>query len=303
MPIGRQANSLPHISILLNPAAGSYSPGVRARLDHLLAGTPVIADILQSTDSDAEDLAHAAFNKGHDAVVAGGGDGTISSVASALAGTDVPLGILPLGTWNHFAKDVGIPLRLEDAFETILDGNTGRVDVGEVNGRTFLNNSSIGVYPHLVRFRVAHRRKGSGKWTAFALALVAVFRRSRLLRVRLIVNQRELVRKTPFLFVGNNEYDLSGGRARLDEGRLQVVVAHHKGRFGLLRSVFSALVNRTKENRDFDVLRPTEFRIESRHRFLRVALDGEVHKMKTPLNYRIRPGALRVLIPRPDGDK
>ncbi|MDQ6707026.1 MAG: hypothetical protein M3Z85_13755, partial [Acidobacteriota bacterium] len=166
----------------------------------------------------------------------------------------------------------------------------------------FLNNSSIGVYPRLVRFRVAQRKKGSGRWIAFALALVAVCRRSRLLKVRLIVDERELIRKTPFLFVGNNEYDISGSRARLDEGRLQLVVAHHKGRFGLLRSAFSALVNRTKENRDFDVLRPTEFRIESRRRFLRVALDGEVHRMKTPLIYRIRPGALRVLVPQRDND-
>ena len=266
----------------------------------MLDGAPLSAEIRQLMDSDARNVARAALSKNCNAVVAGGGDGTIGALASALVGTDVPLGILPLGTLNHFARDLGIPLRLEDAFQTILDGNIGSVDVGEVNGRAFLNNSSIGVYPHLVRFRDAHRRKGLGKWTAFALAFVVVCRRSRLLRVRLIVDGRELVRKTPFLFVGNNEYDISGGRARLDEGRLQLVVAHHKGRFGLLRSAFSALVNRTKENHDFDLLRPTEFRIESRRRFLRVALDGEIHKMKTPLNYRIRPKALRVLIPRPD---
>lgn len=288
--------------IVLNPAAGSCHPGVAEQLDHITAGPPRTADIRQSIDSNAENLAREAVNKGYSFVVAGGGDGTISSVASALVGTDVPLGILPLGTWNHFAKDLRIPLALEDALQTILDGDSRQVDVGEVNGRTFLNNSGIGVYPRLVRFRVAHRKKGTGKWVAFALAVVAVCRRSRLLRVRLIVDGRELIRKTPFLFVGNNEYDLSGGRVRLDEGRLQVVVAHHKGRFGLLRSAFSALVNRTKENRDFDVLRPTEFRIESRRRFLPVALDGEVHKMKTPLIYRIRPGALRVLVPRRDND-
>ena len=284
--------------IVLNPEAGSYRPDVRARLDRMLAGTPVTADIRQLNHSDAEILSRAAVNKGYASVIACGGDGTVSAVAAALAGTEVPLGILPLGTLNHFAKDLGISLRLEDAFQTILEGKIGRVDVGEVNGRTFLNNSSIGVYPHLVRFRDAPRRKGLGKWMGFALAVMVVCRRSRLLRLRLMVSGRELIRKTPFLFVGNNEYDVSGRRERLDGGRLLLVVAHHKGRFGLLRSAVSALVNRTKENRDFDVLRPTEFRIESRHRFLRVARDGEVQKMKTPLMYRIRPGALRVLVPR-----
>ncbi len=283
--------------LILNAESGSCGPEIRERLDRMLLGAHVDAEIQEFSDSNPERLARAAVTRGCDAVVAGGGDGTISAVASALAGKEIPLGILPLGTLNHFAKDLGIPLRLEEAFQTILDGNTGCVDVGEVNGRTFLNNSSIGVYPQLVRFREGQRRKGLGKWTAFALALVAVFRRSRLLRVRLFVNQRELVRKTPFLFVGNNEYDMSGRRERLDEGRLLLVVAHHKGRFGLLRSAISALVNRIKENRDFDVLQPTEFRIESRHRFLRVALDGEVHRIKTPLSYRIRPRALRVLIP------
>ena len=125
-------------------------------------------------------------------VVAGGGDGTISAVASVVAGTGVALGVLPLGTLNHFAKDLGIPLDTGAAVRAIAAKHTIEVDVGVVNGRVFINNSSLGLYPHIVRDREnQQRRLGRGKWYALAWATLTAFRRSRLLNVRLSLDEGE----------------------------------------------------------------------------------------------------------------
>src|SRR5450631_959914 len=118
-------------------------------------------------------------------VIGGGGDGTIAAVAAALVDTDAVLGVLPMGTLNHFAKDLGIPLELEKAVQTLFTGKVARVDVGEVNGRIFLNNSSIGFYPSIVQERKRDQRQGRSKWVAFAQAAALIFQQSRTLHVEL----------------------------------------------------------------------------------------------------------------------
>lgn len=126
----------------------------------------------------------ATQRDGQSALVVGGGDGTLGSVASILAGTDVALGILPLGTLNHFAKDLGVPLKLEAAMDVIAAGQSQRIDVAEVNGRIFVNNSSVGVYPFLVEERTAEQRlHGVGKLAALLPALFKTLRASSWQRV------------------------------------------------------------------------------------------------------------------------
>jgi diacylglycerol kinase family enzyme len=236
-------------------------------------------------------------------VVAGGGDGTINAVASALAGSGVALGVLPLGTLNHFAKDLGISQVLDDAIRTVAEGKRVQVDVGAVNDRIFLNNSSLGLYPDIVRHREKQQhRLGRGKWTAAAWATLAALRRYPFLNVALAVDGAEHDRVTPFVFIGNNEYTMEGwsigARERLDRGKLSLYVAQRPGRLGLLRFAFRALCGKLAQERDFDVMLSDKFDIATRHRHLRVATDGEVNIMKTPLRYRIMPGALTVIVPK-----
>lgn len=234
-------------------------------------------------------------------VVAGGGDGTINAVASQLVGTDTRLGVLPLGTLNHFAKDLKIPLDLDEAIANAVHGNEKRVDVGEVNGRVFLNNSSLGIYPDIVRDREKQQKHlGRSKWHAFARALFVAMRRFPFMNVRLKINGSEHLRRTPFVFIGNNEYLQGltmGERERLDSGKMYLYVAQKPTRFGMLRYAVHALFGRLSEAKDFDVLSSTDLVIETRHRQLRVATDGEVTVMKPPLCYRSRAGALRVVVP------
>jgi diacylglycerol kinase family enzyme len=214
----------------------------------------------------------------------------------------VPFGVLPLGTQNQLAKDHRITLDLDAAVRNLATGRPVQVDVGEVNGRIFLNNSSLGLYPDIVRDREKQQRRlGRGKWPAAVWAALAALRRYPFLSMRLDVNGERLARRTPFVFIGNNAYTMEGlsigERARLDEGVLSLYMAQHPTRLGLLRFAVDALRGRLGEARDFDVLTAPGFDIDTHRRHLLVATDGEVTEMRPPLHYRMRPGALTVLVP------
>lgn len=235
-------------------------------------------------------------------VVAGGGDGTVNAVATALLDSGSALGVLPLGTLNHFARDLGVPFALDAAIANLAHGVRARVDVGEVNGRIFVNNSSLGIYPDIVRERERQRRRlGRGKWLAFCWAVAAALRRYPFLSVRLTLNGVQRARRTPFVFIGNNEYLMRGwnigARTGLNRGLLSLYVAQHPGRLGLLRLAAHALFGGLAGRRDFDALLATEMEVATRHKRLRVATDGEVTVMATPLHYRIRAAALSVIVP------
>ncbi|WP_290969753.1 diacylglycerol kinase family protein [Herbaspirillum sp.] len=243
-------------------------------------------------------------------VAVGGGDGSVNAAASALlahAGCRSALGVLPLGTLNHFARDLNIPLALEAAVANIAHGRRIRVDSGEVNGVPFINNSSLGLYPDIVREREKQQaRLGRGKWLAFCWAALGALRRYPFLRVRLHVGGQDHQRRTPLVFIGNNEYLMRGldigKRSSLTGGRLSLYVCHHTGRLGLLRLAINALFGRLREAHDFDALTAAEILIETHKKRLLVATDGEVTVMQTPLRYRIRPASLEVIVPEPGED-
>ncbi|HZT58062.1 MAG TPA: diacylglycerol kinase family protein [Pyrinomonadaceae bacterium] len=294
------------VEVIINTGAGTADGGgVERALAEAFASCGVEARVERVREGeDLHGLARRAVSNGAGAVVAGGGDGTVAAVASALAGTDKPLGVLPLGTLNHFAKDLKIPLDAGEAARNVCEGRVARVDVGEVNGHVFVNNSSLGLYPLIVRRREKlQQREGGGKWPAFFRAALAVLRRYPFLRVRLNADGREIVRETPFVLVGNNEYEIErfqiGARRRLDAGHLSLYVAHRTGRLRLLGFAVRALFGRLRQAEDFDALCAQEIWVETeRPKRLPVATDGEVNVMTTPLHYRALPGALRVIVPR-----
>jgi diacylglycerol kinase family enzyme len=251
--------------------------------------------------AELDALARRAAEGPAQVVVACGGDGTVNAIASALVGTDKTLGVLALGTLNHFAKDLRLPLELEAAVETISHGHERTVDVGDVNGRIFLNNSSLGLYPSIVRQREKQQRQGYNKWLAAVWAALVVFKRYPFMSVRLSVDGRECTRRTPLVFVGNNMYEMDGfqigARMRLDAGVLCLHVSHKPGRWRLISLALRALFGRLREAKDFDALCAREVFVETCRRRLRVATDGEITILETPLHYRVSPCALRVLVP------
>jgi len=295
---------------IINAAAGGTDDPARAqRLAEIFGASDIESRVvLVSKGDEIADKVRAALRTRPDIIVAGGGDGTINAVASQLVGTDVALGVLPLGTLNHFAKALQVPQEAEAAARAVLSGNVVEVDVGEVNARIFLNNSSLGLYPSLVRRRAAQQEElGRGKWAAAAFAAMTLLRRHALLSVRLLVDGIEFERRTALVFIGNNAYRMSGlrigERERLDGGQLGLYLPHRKGRGGLLLLALRAVTGRLREARDFDALFAASIRIENHHARLPVAIDGEVVLMEAPLRYRIRPRALRVIVPAPAPDR
>jgi diacylglycerol kinase family enzyme len=292
-----------NLTCILNGTAGSRP---RAETCELLARhfteheTPATI-VLASRGVEVPLLARQAVKERTETIVAGGGDGTVNAVASELVGTSSTLGVLPLGTLNHFAKDLRIPMDIKRAVSCIANRQIASVDVGQVNGRIFLNNSSLGIYPRMVRQRVEEQKVGRSKWWAFLRAVVSVLSRYSLLHVHLQLDGQELVRDAPFVFIGNNQYQMEGlnigERLRLDGGNLCVYVVNRSGRLSLVRLALQALVGRLKNADDLDVMTVKKLAVRSRRRRMGVATDGEVNSMTTPLAYRILPGALRVIVP------
>jgi diacylglycerol kinase family enzyme len=294
-----------HIAVVLNASSGQgTAPKIADRLREIFAAAGREARITSArAGSEINAAMRRAVDDGCDTLVAGGGDGTINCGASAVVGREIPLGVLPLGTLNHFAKDLGIPLDLEEAAKVVLDGIVCKVDVGEVNGRIFLNNSSLGVYPAIVRLRERYSTKVRGKWIAALWAGLTVLRRSPFMAVRIVVEEKRIVRRTPLVLVANNEYQMSGihtgTRESLARGRLAVYVVNAEQRPGLLRLAWQLLLKGAEQVKEVDLLTVEEATVETTRRRLQVATDGEVFTMESPLNYRIRPGALRLHVPEP----
>ncbi len=239
---------------------------------------------------------------GVDAVIAAGGDGTVSAVASALAGGTIPMAVLPLGTLNHFAKDLRMPLELAEAAQAIAAGHVTRVDVGELNGRVFVNNSSIGLYPETVIRRDRDRKQtGRGKWSAMFRAALRVLRRFPLLKARIVTEHGTLSARTPLVFIGNNAYTINvlelGERARLDRGQLSLYMVKATSRLKMFWVMVRAILQRLDAVADFEAHDIREAIIRTGHRRVQVAIDGEVELMSPPLYYRSRPGALAVIAP------
>ena len=291
------------VTVVLNPGSGTGKG--RELADRVVAGfrpLGIEAAVRTVSGDEISELTAEAVREGSSAVVAGGGDGTVNAVASALVGGKTPLGVMPLGTLNHFAKDLEIPLDVEKAARIVAEGQVRRVDVGEVNGRYFVNNSSIGLYPRVVRGREQEQRLGRGKLMALAWAVLAVLRRHPTASVRLTGDDGRTIRqRTPLVFIGNNPYEMRGleigSRASIETGKLAVYVLHHDGSRSLLRMGLEAIFGRLRQGADFDFLLADGVRIDVRRNQVDVATDGEVSRLSPPLIYRIHPGALPVLAP------
>ena len=252
--------------------------------------------------SEIRERAEAAIKGGAKLIIVGGGDGSVSSAAQSVAGTDATLAILPLGTLNHLARDLGIPFDLDQAAKIVASGRARTIDVAEVNGRTFVNNAAIGLYPLMVVDREAQEhRLGRSKRLAMLVASLRTLARFHHQRLRLSADGGEARVDTPLLFVGNNDYRLAlpaaGQRDRVDDGRLCVMVMRKKGVPGFLAAVARALLGipRTDDMVRLEGVR--QLKVNSARSTITLALDGETLAMKPPLDFQIRAGALKVIAP------
>ncbi len=223
--------------------------------------------------------------------IAAGGDGTVNTVAALAMLHRTTLGVLPLGTLNHFAKDNGIPLELEATFANLAHGRVARIDVGEVNVHIFVNNSSIGLYPQIVRNREQAQARGARKWRALRAALYVLGRFSRL-HIAIATPGRSIAVTTPFMFIGNNRYEIAG----LEAGSRSAWMKACSGCMGLPQCRPRPPLVACLENAD-GVRQPSrmvqfetgKLEIDVGKRAIRVSLNGEVRTLATPLRYLCFP--------------
>jgi diacylglycerol kinase family enzyme len=259
--------------LLINPRSGAENRPSAEELADEAVRLGIEVQALGEADDPAE-LARRA-----DASVLGiaGGDGSLGAVAEAAIERDLPFVCVPFGTRNHFARDLGLdrddPVRALAAFA----GEERRVDVGEVDGRVFLNNVSLGLYARLVHGRERHRRRSQALAGVRALALVARHRHA------LGVTIDDEAVDARVVLVASNDYELNlfelGARSSLSDGLLHVYTAR-------------GLLPRSWDERHYE-----RFTLDAGTGRLAGALDGEPVVLETPTEFRIRPGALRVRVP------
>lgn len=288
------------IAVILNAGSGGRAPPGPAFLREAFAARGLAADVHACGDGVPPARAiEAALAARPGCLVAAGGDGTVNAVAAAALAHDLPLGVLPLGTLNHFARDLELPDDLDAALDAIAAGRVRRVDVAAANGRVFLNNASLGLYATVVVDRERQQRRlGRGKWSALLRATLAALREPEAFEVAIEAEGRALRRRTPFVFVGNNDYIVqgpeAGQRASLDDGLLSVYVLHPRTAAGLLWLALRTLLFGTSGARDLDAFAVRALEVHARTPKLPFACDGEAGEADVPVRFEVRPRALRV---------
>jgi diacylglycerol kinase family enzyme len=293
------------VAVVLNTSAGSLLGRHEAEEEvarHLQAAgldAVIVPDHPDGLMARLDD----ALSRGADAVVVGGGDGTIAAAAGKLMNTGTALGILPLGTMNMLAKDLGIPLELEAAAEALARGGIRAIDVAEVNGHVYTCNSVIGSPSWLGRHRERSRGKASLRTRlAFAIAALRADWRHPPLRLRIQVDNRRPVRLwTRALAVASNRYaegfNMVMARPQLDLGQLTLYVARRYGLWWWARLMVGMFLGTWRGSRLVHERPAQQVTIHSPRTALHVMSDGEAALLSPPLVYRIHPGALRVIVP------
>ncbi len=284
--------------MLLNPSSGVKLPpgleeGAReAGLDVVRLGGSV----------DCTALVRSRMNEGQRLFVAAGGDGTVNHVVQALVNSEGVLAVIPVGTYNHFAKDLGIPLDWRAALAVALGGATKQVDAARANERFFVNNISMGLYPDLVSKREA-RGRDYPRWKARLLAAYSTLRNYPHVALTLESEHHQEVVRTHVLMISNNSYDLSrigvqAPRSGLEEGRLSVYWLPHVPRYKLMSFIAHYLAGRVRTAPGFRSFRTARLKLQSRKTHLHVGIDGEVATLDLPLVVTIVPQSLLVKVPR-----
>lgn len=297
------------VALVVNGAAGKKDADqTQATVRHTVA--PRVREFPVYTAARGSSLAETArqaVSEGAAIVLALGGDGTQSAVAGALAGGSAVMGVLPGGTFNHFARDPGVGETLESALETVLTGRVHHLDVGEVNGRIFLNNASFGVYPQIPERREAiYRRWGRRRTAAYWSVLVTLWdMRSPMTLTVTLHNQTRQVR-TPLAFAARSAFPLESlgldGADAIRAGRFALFLAKGQRPRDLVAAAFRLAFGRVHAGRDFEMLITNDIDIDTRQPVRLLAFDGEKQRMNSPFRLRVHPEALAAFVSGPDPD-
>lgn len=235
-------------------------------------------------------------------IVAAGGDGTLNAVAAKLLGTDIPMGILPLGTFNYVARVLNIPLDILKAADVIAKGQIRKVHVAKINDQIYLNNASLGLYPLFIQKReLYNKRFGRFPLHAYTSALDVLIRDRKELKLEVEVDGQKYPVKTPLIFFGNNQLQLADMKLRIAEcaekGKVAGVVVVKSDKRTLFKILWQLVKGHLDQAPDVYSFSADEVKIYSKQKKLTVALDGELVEMQPPLQISVRKNALNIMVP------
>ncbi|MEM7016368.1 MAG: diacylglycerol kinase family protein [Pseudomonadota bacterium] len=286
--------------------AGQDAKAKYVYLDTLFKDAGIPAEIRIVHPAEMTETLNNLKQSGIQTLFVGGGDGTLGSAAGILADSDVTMGMLPLGTFNLFTKDLGIPSALPEAVAALAQGETKVIDIGEVNGQVFLNKVVMGFYPHAIEQRkMLQAQWGLPKRMASIYALLTSIWRSPTLELHIKSDSgEETLLKTPFVMLGNNRYEAQPldfpKRNAFDEGHLSVYYSDEAhDRLTLFMIGLRALLGRSfTETPELEKIWTPAIEITKKRRHIKLAIDGELIQMSPPLNIQVRPKALKTIIPK-----
>ncbi len=287
------------ILVLLNARArGGQAAQLEANIAAAFAATDTPVHIKRARRHLAA-AARQAIADGYTTLVAAGGDGTIRTVAAVVASHDITLGVIPVGTFNHFAKDAGIPLDLTEAVQTIITGQRRPIDYFTVNGRFCLNSANLGLHAVFVRRRQAYERI-IGKWLAIPVALAQALIRFNAWRFTLSLPHQRHTLVTPVIFIGHNDYQVERlglpSHPQAKRGDLSIYTLECQTRRRLLWLIILSLFGQLRHERYFRTWTAQHCQVNARST-THITLDGELIRLKSPLNFEAHPGGLTVLVP------
>ncbi|HUP50276.1 MAG TPA: diacylglycerol kinase family protein [Thermoanaerobaculia bacterium] len=289
-------------TLFLNAKSGPRLPGRQSEALVEAAREGGLEVVPFTRELDVTAVVRDELRRGRTLFVAAGGDGTVNSVMQGLVQhPEACLGVIPTGTYNHFARDLGIPLDWREALDVALSGARRTVDTARVNDRFFVNNVSIGLYAELVARR-EEKGRDYPRWKARLLAAYATFRKYPHVTLAIeTAHHQELVRTHVFM-VSNNSYELSrigieASRTLLREGRLSVYWLPHLSRRRLMRFMARYLAGRVRETPGFRSFRTSGMKVQSSRPSLKAGVDGEVLALATPVTITIVPQSLEVMVP------
>lgn len=290
------------ICVIANSKSGATAR-VAVALDRAMT---VFGDraVLRTFTGDPAPVAEQAIRDGYSLIVAAGGDGTVAGVAHALAGTQTVMAVLPMGTFNYFARGLNMPSDVADAASAILQGAPHDIAIGSVNGKVFLNNVALGLYPTILDEReAAYQRWGRSRIMAHWSTLRTLLRLQRSMRVRVVADGVEQTRRSPMIFVARSAYQLDQfgvvGSDAISEDRFAVYIARQTTRLGLLKLAWRLMrPGKVDLSEEMELLTPQTLVIDQpKRRRIRIAYDGERAKLTLPLSFCIAHNSLSVILP------
>ena len=296
----------PTTCVILNPSSGKKKddPDTAALIDRIRNDPRADLKVLDRP-RDLTRVVKAAVAEGYTCIVAAGGDGTIAGVTSGLLGTGVTLGVLPMGTFNFVARGLGIPEDPAAAFEIALSGQARPFALGEVNGRIFLNNASLGAYATVLDVREGvYKQWGRSRIAAYWSVIKAMMTLYRPLHLTVTVDGRTIELRSPMAFVASSAYQLEqyqfDGADAVRDGKLALILAPDSNRLQLLWGSAKILVGAIHRGQDYLMHIGEDITIKTRRTSSLVARDGENERMTGPYRFTVRRDAIMVRGPVDD---